>query len=682
MSVEPLEARRLLAVFTVTNLNDAGAGSLRQAILDANAAAGSDEIEFNVAVVGTINLTSGELAITDSLTINGPGPDVLTIDANEQSRVFNIDDDTETRLDVEINGVTITRGLSTGNGGGIISFENLSVTNSTISGNTAGDRFSDGGGIYVRFGDVTITNSTISGNTTATFGGGMYVVRGSVTVTNSTISGNTAGSFGGGINAFNGVTVTNSTISGNTAGGFGGGIYAHRMVTVINSIITGNIASSQGGGIYANGADVTVISSTISGNSANSGGGAIYVFDTDVTVTDSTISDNRSGGIHVAAAEFGKASVTITNSTISGNTADDRGDVRFRSGGGIHVFSHDVDAFVTVAGSTISGNTAGASGGGIYARSYTRDVIVTITNSTISGNTAGELGGGIFAEATSDEDDLIVTVTGSILSDNTAEMSPETRDFGGAGFEANYSLIGVAASLLLDGGAGNVIDDNPRLGRLANNGGPTKTHALLPGSPAIDAGDPNFAPPPQFDQRGAPFDRVVNGRIDIGAYEFGASHPADLTGDGFVDFEDLTVLLAAWNQNVSAAEGNLVDPLDTPVDRSDLNELLDAWTGPGAAGAPAGRRLAAAVGGDWVGDVGGIGDSVAVPDASYRRGDTAPRQAAAYGSATGVTSYRARNGALRRLQAMAVDRAMVDDLETMTTGRTSAFARRRRSFQE
>jgi hypothetical protein len=161
--------------------------------------------------------------------------------------------------------------------------------------------------------------------------------------------------------------------------------------------------------------------------------------------------------------------------------------------------------------------------------------------------------------------------------------------------------------------------------------------------------------------------------------------PADLTGNGFVDFQDLTILLAAWNQNVSAAEGNLVDAAGSPVNFADLTTLLAAWTGPGPARAPnaamargdgsatgvasyrgqmpspVGRRLAAAqetlpnVGAELEGD-------------SERE---APRQAADYGSATGVASYKARRDARRsrsasgiygRLQAVAVDRAMAEEV--------------------
>jgi hypothetical protein len=149
--------------------------------------------------------------------------------------------------------------------------------------------------------------------------------------------------------------------------------------------------------------------------------------------------------------------------------------------------------------------------------------------------------------------------------------------------------------------------------------------------------------------------------------------PADLTCNGFVDFQDLTILLAAWNQNVSAAEGNLVDAAGTPVNFQDLTVLLAAWTGPGpaaaaqaATGTPVGRRLAAAqetmtnVGAELEGD-------------SERE---APRQAAAYMRRTANRS-RAASGIFRRLQATAVDRAMEEPLDSTLGRRTSRFVRRR-----
>ncbi|MCH8921579.1 MAG: hypothetical protein IIA67_00345, partial [Planctomycetes bacterium] len=129
--------------------------------------------------------------------------------------------------------------------------------------------------------------------------------------------------------------------------------------------------------------------------------------------------------------------------------------------------------------------------------------------------------------------------------------------------------------------------------------------------------------------------------------------PADLTGDGFVDFQDLTILLAHWDQMVSAGQGNLVDPLSTPINFQDLTFLLAAWTGPGGAASP---QAAAVVGGE-----------------SYRRRDRRATDLVIGemrdGSATGVASYRARRaetrsrplGGIYRLQAVAVDRAMGEE---------------------
>ena len=120
---ESLEDRRLLAVFSVSNLNDAGAGSLRDAITQANSAAGADEIVFvGAATSGVIALTSGELLIDETLTINGPGQDQLTIDAQQNSRVLNFQVDTNfdnTFDNLTLSGLTLTRGNSSGDGGGI-----------------------------------------------------------------------------------------------------------------------------------------------------------------------------------------------------------------------------------------------------------------------------------------------------------------------------------------------------------------------------------------------------------------------------------------------------------------------------------------------------------------------------------------------------------------------------------
>lgn len=269
-AVERLEDRALLSTFTVTNVSDnpATAGSLRNVINQANANPDVDDIVFSsfFSTPRTITLTGGQLAITKSVNITGPGAANLTINANQLSRVFNVDDGTASLLTVRLSNMTVTNGKLTdfgNNGAGIASTENLTVSGMVISGNqTAGL----GGGIYF--------NSTTSG---------------SLTVQDSTISGNT-GSFGGGGIATetlgSGHTLIQySTIANNSTPFGGGGIYSRNSgtatTTIVNSTVTGNTALC-GGGVYANssGGTTSIQACTISGNTATgptSYGGGVYV---------------------------------------------------------------------------------------------------------------------------------------------------------------------------------------------------------------------------------------------------------------------------------------------------------------------------------------------------------------------------------------------------------------------
>jgi hypothetical protein len=352
----------------VTNLNDAGMGSLRQAILDTPA---GGTVDFQAGMTGTITLTSGELAINRDLTISGPGASVVTVSGNHASRVFDI---TGT-FTVAISGLTIADG-SVGypaNGGGIFNGGTLTVTNCTLSGNSAG------------------------------FGGGI-LNRGTLTVTDSTLSGNTApAGDGGGIwNDNNGaLTVTGCTLSGNFADYFGGGILNRGTLNVTDCFLSSNSAlHGDGGGIANGGGPATVTNSTLSVNSARVGGGAIYNYSGTLTVTDCTLSGNASyqgGGI-----EHGFGILTVTGSTLSGNYAN--------VGGGI--FNGGFFGTVTVTGSTLSGNSA-TYGGGIY-----NDGRLTVTDCTLSGNSAGHDGGGIMNSHNPYGGGL--TVTNSTLSGNTA----------------------------------------------------------------------------------------------------------------------------------------------------------------------------------------------------------------------------------------------------------------------
>jgi len=259
------------ATYTVTNTNDSGAGSLRQAISDANGSSESDTI--NISVTGTIMLGGTELTIANNgaLTINGLGASQLTVSGNDASRVFNI----ASGANATISGLTISRGNSGSSFGGGGIFNNggtVNLTNSTVSGNSANG--GSGGGILNLGGTVNLTSSTVSGNS-ASNGGGI-LNSGTVNLTNSTVSGNSTSNGGGGIfNSIGTVNLTNSTVSGNSATNSGGGIFnngGNSILTLTNSTVSGNSANNSGGGI-TNGGTVTLTNSTASGNSAGSGGG-------------------------------------------------------------------------------------------------------------------------------------------------------------------------------------------------------------------------------------------------------------------------------------------------------------------------------------------------------------------------------------------------------------------------
>ncbi len=250
------------ATFTVTNLNDSGAGSLRQAILDANGAAGADEINFSVT--GTINLIS-QLDVTDDLTINGSG---ITLDSGNASRIVIVGS-----AIVMLNDLSFQNG-ATSFGGAIYNGGTLTITNSTFSGNTA---TFNGGVIFNVFGStLEITNSTFSGNTA---GGGAITNDGTVTITGSTFSGNSATDDGGAIltSGSGSLTITNSTFSGNSADN-GGAIYngPDSTLEITNSTFSDNLADPGIGGAIHNSGALTITSSTFSGNQAAFGAGTLY----------------------------------------------------------------------------------------------------------------------------------------------------------------------------------------------------------------------------------------------------------------------------------------------------------------------------------------------------------------------------------------------------------------------
>jgi len=282
------------ANFTVSNLNDSGPGSLRDAVTQANLAIGADTINFTVT--GTIPLAT-QIVISDSVTITGPGAASLTVSPTGTDRAFYINH--EIVPTVTISGITIQRtsGTTNNNGGALYNYGGtLTIQNCVISGNQSDG---PGGAIFNRSGTVNIINSTLTGNHANSRGGAIYNYDGVISIVNTTLSGNTSNG-GGAIYNYNGSTsIVGSTLSGNQATlGNGGALYARfGNVTVQNSTFSGNTALYDGGGISSAYASVTISNSTFTGNTATNGiGGAVALYNTTLTLVSTILANSTASG--------------------------------------------------------------------------------------------------------------------------------------------------------------------------------------------------------------------------------------------------------------------------------------------------------------------------------------------------------------------------------------------------
>ncbi|MBV9690379.1 MAG: TIR domain-containing protein [Ktedonobacteraceae bacterium] len=537
----------LLPSTQVTNLNDAGPGSLRQVIDTANA---GSTITFDSSLSGTIMLKSGNLILSKNLTIRGPGADKLAISSGSRGFIIQVD----ATASVSISRLAFKNSIVKGTGSYspesfITNLGTLALTDCTVSGNTAGGRpygsstsEGQGGGIF-NSGTLTLTRSGVSDNTAVgainneentssngAEGGGIYNT-GTLTLKDSTVSDNTAaqgknsqasifGSAGGGIYNGGTLTIITSTVSGNRAyggkntrtgsggnsGGFGGGIEnGGKQLTIINSTISNNTASA-GNGTY----------SGAYGGGIDNGSGSVLI------VTSSTISDNTASGSgsqnggHGGGMYNQGGTLTITNSTISGNITSggsvgddnvvnsiDLLDNGIGSGGGGIANSLNPNGFNThgyqagtlvLTNSTITDNTSASSGGGIINWGSQ----ASITSSTIYGNKATN-GGGLAIEngrgevAIKNEPGTFqpvsvasqVRMRNSIVAANHAHTGPDivgtlTSD----GYNLIQDIAGAKVTLKPSDISVNSFTDlkiDPQL-----SGQSPQTHALLPGSPAID----------------------------------------------------------------------------------------------------------------------------------------------------------------------------------------------------
>jgi hypothetical protein len=459
------------ADFTVSNSNDSGAGSLRQAITDANAAGGGN-INFVDGISGIIDLQTALPVISTAMTINGPGPS-LTV---QRSFAANID--------------PFIIFYITGNN--TVSISGLIIKN--------GFSLASGAGIRIESGFVNITNCIITDNQSlvVTGGGGIYNLQGTVTITDCTITNNHSSGDGGGIANGGTLNMNNCTVANNSTNRHGGAIYQVQgsVVLLACTIKNNSAAEGVGGGIFIAGTNsfiirMNLISCIVADNTARTGGG-IY----------------NNGGL-----------LSVTASTISGNSAVLPNGCCPRGGGILNAGT------LNLLNSTIANNTAGENGGGIFNQTGVFEGgIMHVSASTIANNTAVGGGGGVF------NSNGTFTLYSSIIAKNTG-VTPDVHL--GITSLGNNLIGSTSGNTGGDNAQGDLLNVDPlfELGPdskplLKNNGGPTQTIALLPNSPVIDRGENLLV---LFtDQRGENFFRsydnpaVSNGMgdgTDIGAFE-------------------------------------------------------------------------------------------------------------------------------------------------------------------
>ncbi len=476
----------------VTSTNDDGPGSLRQAIAEV-ASGGSISFGPLFNTPQTITLTSGELRVVRSVTITGPGQNLLTVSGNNASRIFNLGGSSPL-INITISGLAITNGRAPDDdfGGGIESnFVNLTVANSTIAGNVSpGGSFGGGGGIDSFEGALTVIGCTITGNTANRIGGAILSDLGPLTVSNSVITLNQTThpqGNGGGISAGTGpLSISDTILQGNhvsAVGGFGGGIHVTGApLTITASTLRANSAANGGGISVSAIPSVTILRSTIDTNSASLQGGGLFIRNTNASLTEVTISGNSAGGTGTATgaltldATSGTRTVRLVNSTVAANTA------AVNAGGGL----------VAIGRNSESANA-----------------VITLRN-TIAANNTGP--------------NLRTVVSNGAAATITSEGFNLTNDEGGGFLTQATDKVNAEAGLA----------------PLGDNGGPTRTHALLSISSALDAGNSSGS---ATDQRGSGFARPIdlgfpnaqNGDgSDIGAFEAQTAPPPPVTVSGRV----------------------------------------------------------------------------------------------------------------------------------------------------
>ena len=479
----PLAPANSITVNSLLDTAALGKCRLRDAIIAANTnspvngcpagAPGMDTIGFSLffcPISGcVVQLASTLPLVTQDLTISGRD---IHISGENQFPVFTL-----SSVVVNLSNLRVVKGKGTLGAGIIMDGTTLTLNNVRVSENVA----DSGSGIYLPTGTLYAFNSSFVGNLAddSGFGGAIGQMGGAVVISGTTFSGNHAGA-GGAI-----------------------GTLGISTVDVTESVFDNNLGDFTAGAIFLQDDSVHAIiaGSTFTNNqalSAENGGGAIWLQLAALTLVSSTLANNISNGRAGALEVFG-GQLTVTNVTLSSNTAKDSGGALF-----VESFGPSHTATVTLNNVTISGNTADSDnnntgdGGGIHVITSTAN----IRNSIIAGNfdSPGNSGAGTIQP----------DCTGTFISPTNSLVG---RNEGCAGFVdgSNGNRVGTSGSPL-----------DPQLAPLADNGGPTLTQALLGDSPAIDGGNPSTPGSGGFacaatDQRG--LQRSFGSRCDMGAYE-------------------------------------------------------------------------------------------------------------------------------------------------------------------